>query len=44
VITYEDGGLVLMGLAMTYHAKQLAQHAAMEAVDVPIRANEIEVV
>ncbi|MCI0640139.1 MAG: hypothetical protein L0Y72_30980 [Gemmataceae bacterium] len=36
-------GLVLTGRAPTYHAKQLAQHAAMEFCDVPILANDIEV-
>ncbi len=36
-------GLVLQGRAPTYHAKQLAQHAAMELAAVPILANDIEV-
>ena len=36
-------GLVLLGRAATYHAKQLAQHAAMELADFPILANDIEV-
>jgi hypothetical protein len=36
-------GLVLRGIARTYHAKQLAQHAVMTETDVPILANEIEV-
>ena len=36
-------GIVLRGLARTYHAKQLAQHAAMEILGQPIVANEIEV-
>jgi hypothetical protein len=36
-------GLVLEGRASTYHAKQLAQHAAMELVALPILANDIEV-
>ena len=36
-------GLVLKGRAPTYHLKQLAQHAAMELCDVPILANDIEV-
>jgi hypothetical protein len=35
--------LVLRGHADTYHAKQLAQHAIMESVSLPIGANEIEV-
>ncbi len=38
-----DHGLVLRGHAHTYHARQLAQHAVMEATCLPIRANEIEV-
>jgi hypothetical protein len=38
-----DSGLVLQGQARTYHVKQLAQHAVMEATDLPILANEIEV-
>jgi hypothetical protein len=38
-----DDGLVLRGYARTYYAKQMAQHAVMEMVSVPIRANEIEV-
>lgn len=38
-----EGGLVLTGRAATYHAKQLAQHAAMEIADLPILANDIEV-
>jgi hypothetical protein len=38
------GGLVLRGQARTYYSKQLAQHAVMGATDVPIWANEIEVV
>lgn len=36
-------GIVLVGRAATYHAKQLAQHAAMELVSQPIVANDIEV-
>lgn len=36
-------GLVLHGRTNTYHAKQLAQHAAMELANLPILANEIEV-
>jgi len=33
----------LRGRAKTYYAKQLAQHAVMEATDLPVLANEIEV-
>ena len=36
-------GLVLHGWTETYHAKQVAQHAAMQIAGVPILANEIEV-
>jgi hypothetical protein len=36
-------GLILTGRARTYYAKQLAQHAVMEATSLPILANEIEV-
>ena len=32
-------GLVLRGHALTYYAKQLAQHAVMEIIRVPIQAN-----
>jgi hypothetical protein len=38
-----DDRIVLRGLARTYHAKQLAQHAVMQMTEVPILANEIEV-
>jgi hypothetical protein len=36
-------GVVLRGLARTYHAKQLAQHALMSETSLPIHANEIDV-
>ncbi len=36
-------GLILQGRTGTYHAKQIAQHAAMEMATLPIVANEIEV-
>jgi hypothetical protein len=36
-------GLVLKGRAVTYHAKQLAQHAAMDLTNRLILANDIEV-
>ncbi len=35
--------LVLRGRARTWSAKQLAQHAVMEATSLSIRANEVEV-
>jgi hypothetical protein len=36
-------GIILQGRTATYHAKQLAQHAAMEICSQPILANDIEV-
>jgi hypothetical protein len=42
-VVMRDTGLILQGRAATYHAKQLAQHAAMEVATLPILANEIEV-
>jgi len=38
-----EKGVVLQGQTRTYYAKQLAQHAVMEATEMPIQANEIEV-
>ena len=38
-----EAGLILQGRTATYHAKQIAQHTAMEVADMPILANEIEV-
>jgi hypothetical protein len=37
------GGLILRGRVHTYYAKRLAQHAVMEATELRIVANEIEV-
>ena len=42
-IVFRRNGIILQGRTNTYHAKQLAQHAAMEAAGVPILANDIEV-
>jgi hypothetical protein len=42
-VILRDRGLVLQGHALTYYAKQMAQQAVMEASDLPILANEIEV-
>lgn len=42
-ILLREQGLILRGHAQTYYAKQLAQHAVMESVSLPIRANEISV-
>jgi hypothetical protein len=38
-----DNGLVLRGRTRTYYAKQLAQHAVMQACELSLLANEIEV-
>jgi hypothetical protein len=38
-----ENGVVLKGQSRTYYAKQLAQHVVMEATELPIIANEIEV-
>jgi hypothetical protein len=42
-ILVRSQGVILQGRAATYHAKQLAQHAAMELGELPILANDIEV-
>ncbi len=42
-IVPRQNGIILQGRTSTYHAKQLAQHAAMELAGVPILANDIEV-
>jgi len=42
-VVVRETGLVLQGRADTYHAKQLAQHAAMELTTLPILSNEIDV-
>ena len=42
-VILQHHGMVIQGHALTFHAKQLAQHAAMELADLPILANEIEV-
>ena len=42
-LVFRDKGLVLRGHVHTYYAKQLAQHAVMEASNLPIRGNEMEV-
>jgi hypothetical protein len=43
-IVVRPSGILLQGRAATYHAKQLAQHAAMEVAGMRILANDIEVV
>jgi hypothetical protein len=42
-VVFRPEGLILQGRTDTYHVKQLAQHAAMTTIDIPILANEIEV-
>jgi hypothetical protein len=42
-LVVREHGLILMGQARTYYAKQVAQHAVMEATALPILANEIDV-
>jgi hypothetical protein len=38
-----EQGLVLQGRARSYYAKQLAQHAVIMATELPLLANDIEV-
>ena len=38
-----EAGIILQGRTRTYYAKQLAQHAVMEATGLLILANQIEV-
>lgn len=40
-LVFQGKGLVLQGLAPTYYAKQLAQHAVMQMTKAPILANDI---
>jgi hypothetical protein len=42
-IVLTDDGVLLRGRTETYYAKQLVQHAVMNAITTPIVANEIEV-
>jgi osmotically-inducible protein OsmY len=42
-VLIHEGHVVLQGFAVTYYAKQLAQHAALEVIGLPIKTNEIEV-
>jgi hypothetical protein len=42
-VLLHPAGIILQGRTETYHAKQLVQHAVMEATEVPISANDIEV-
>ncbi len=43
-LTVERGGVVIGGRTGSYYVKQLAQHAVMSCVSLPIAANDIEVV
>jgi hypothetical protein len=43
-LVLDNEGLVLQGQALTYYVKQLAQHAVMTAIALPILRNEINVV
>jgi hypothetical protein len=40
-VSHGAHGLVLHGHASTYYAKQLAQHALMDATSLPLVSNEI---
>lgn len=42
-VLIQEDGLVLQGFALNFYAKQLAQHAIMQATRLPIMANEIVV-
>jgi hypothetical protein len=42
-VVIEKKGVILRGRARTYHAKQFAQDIVLEATELPILANEIEV-
>lgn len=42
-VRFHEVGITLKGTAYSYYAKQLAQHAAMHLLGLPIVANEIEV-
>jgi len=42
-LVWRDKGLILLGHAHTYHAKQLAHDLVTEQTTLPILANEIEV-
>jgi len=42
-VSLRDGGVILKGHAHTFYAKQVAQHAVMQATRLPLLRNEIEV-
>jgi hypothetical protein len=43
VLVAREDGVVLHGVARTYYAKQLAQHAVMASFGYRVASNEIEV-
>ena len=43
-VTVREDGLVPQGLALSHHAKQIAQQMAMEGTRLSLLANEIEVI
>lgn len=43
-LSVRPDGVVLHGTAGSYYVKQMAQHAVMEHLSLPLVANEIEVV
>jgi hypothetical protein len=42
-VLLHESGVILQGRVFSYYAKQLAQHAVMQILDLPIQANQIEV-
>jgi hypothetical protein len=42
-VLLREGGVILQGRALNYHAKQLGQHIAMNELRLAVVANEIEV-
>lgn len=42
-VSVHAGGVVISGKASSFYVKQLAQHAVMARVSLPITANTIEV-
>lgn len=42
-LSIRQGGVVIRGVANSYYVKQLAQHAVMQRISLPIAANEIVV-
>jgi hypothetical protein len=42
-VLLREGGVILQGQALNYHAKQLGQHIAMNELRLTVVANELEV-